>query len=311
MQGWRLVACVIAVAACVPYLGLKALWLAGAPVGWNDPGQADSGTLMAGNAITVMMDAIAVAVALALTFSWGLRLPAWLVLLPMWVATGLLVPIALGVPTGAAVSGATGSAVVPPGALAGWVYALVYGGFSVQAVALLAAFVLYAGVRWPDVFRCRLGDLGRGATWVLQRIIVNGSTVAVVPYAAMFVAWGFGVGLAPGQTLAATPAQRVAMLVVAALAVLGLAGMHLLVSRRPRVRRVSLWAPLVAAWVGAGALFASSLYRVVLLLVGAGETGIPPPAALVLLAGTLAGLLLGVAGLMLLAERHTSPVPIG
>lgn len=301
---WRLAALGVVVAACLPYLALKALWLSGDPVGWNDLAQAESGVLIVGNAVTVLMEGIAVAVALALTFGWGQRLPVWLVLLPMWVATGLLAPIALGVPAGWLASAAQGSEVAPSGALAGWVYAVVYGGFTVQAVALLVAFVLYAATRWPDVFRRRVGDMRRGATYPFQRVIARGCTVAVLPYAAMFAAWGFSTGLGPHQTIAQTSAQRVALFVVAALALVGLVGMQLLVAQSPRVARLPLCVPLAAAWVGAGATFASSLYRVVGLLVGAGETGVTELGALVLLAGTLAGLLLGVAGLMLLAERE-------
>ena len=72
-------------------------------------------------------------------------MPAVLLLIPVWVGTGLLAPIALGVPLGLAAQAIAGGSPVPAhNGLHGWVYAVVYGGFAVQAVCLLTAFALYA-----------------------------------------------------------------------------------------------------------------------------------------------------------------------
>lgn len=88
------------VAACVPYGVLKVLWLTGHPVGVpaGSPG-AGSGFLVA-NAVTLGMDAVAVALALALTHDRRGRLPAAPLLAVAWIGTGLLAPT-----TGQVVSG--------------------------------------------------------------------------------------------------------------------------------------------------------------------------------------------------------------
>ena len=304
VRGYRLLICAATIGACVPYLVLKVLWLSGNLVGWNDKSQAGDAVHVVGNVASAGMDLIAILIVLAFTFRWGQQLPAWLVLLPMWVATGLLAPIALGVPAGALVGAFQGSLVAQGNGLDVWVYAIVYGGFTVQAVAIVAAFVLYARSRWADVFRKRLADLHRAATYPIQRLIVQGSTLVVLLYAATFIAYGFGIGLSPDQAIARTTAQKVAMMVIGLLSLDGLVGMHLLTARSLRYARMRLWVPLALAWIGASSIFASSLYRLIGVLEGAGETGITGLGDLVLLGGMLAGLLMGVAGLMLLAERE-------
>ena len=53
-----------------------------------------------GNVATLAMELVAVMLALALGHRRGQKLPAAVVLIPVWVATGLLAPIALGLPLG-------------------------------------------------------------------------------------------------------------------------------------------------------------------------------------------------------------------
>ncbi len=94
------------------------------------------------------------------------------------------------------------------------------------------------------------------------------------------------------------------MIVTGLLSLPGMAGMHLLTKRSHRHVGIHLWAPVALAWVGASSTFAPSLYRLIGVLEGAGETGITGLGDLVLLGGMLAGLLMGLGSLMLLAERH-------
>ncbi|MEU3833705.1 hypothetical protein [Streptomyces microflavus] len=91
----RTVARVLAIVSCVPYVGLKAAWMAGSRVGIPDGSPLlDGGALLVvGNGVTVLMDACVVVLALLLTRPWGLRVPAWLLVVPMWVASGLLLPV--------------------------------------------------------------------------------------------------------------------------------------------------------------------------------------------------------------------------
>ncbi|NUP50772.1 MAG: hypothetical protein HOW97_26195, partial [Catenulispora sp.] len=165
----RITLCAITIAAAVPYLVLKALWICGIDVGVQ--GSAMRGGAMAGaNALTIAMDGAAAAVALALVRPWGERIPAWMLVFPMWVATGFLAPIVVGAPASALAGMAAGQGGGGGGgggnsqeSLSGWVFALVYGGFGVQGLALGAGFVLYVRARWGRLLGMRLWDLPGGA----------------------------------------------------------------------------------------------------------------------------------------------------
>lgn len=157
--------CLVTIVACVPYLILKCAWLAGSQVGIPQDSVLLEGkaVLHAVNALTVVMDAAVVVLALALVRPWGRRIPAWLLLGPLWVGTGLLAPILLGAPLSALASlfgadGESGPSDSEP-FLDGWVSAVVYGGFSVQGLALGVLFFLYAKDRWGVALGGRLADL--------------------------------------------------------------------------------------------------------------------------------------------------------
>jgi hypothetical protein len=79
----------------LPYLALKVAWLSGNPIRFNDASLVAKRGMIAANAISFGMDFLAVGLALALTHRWGLRVPAWLLLFPMWVASGFLAPAVL------------------------------------------------------------------------------------------------------------------------------------------------------------------------------------------------------------------------
>ncbi|WP_433014993.1 hypothetical protein [Kribbella sp. CA-294648] len=250
-----------AVAACVPYLTLKLAWLTGSGVGTTGSGagmMADP-KYVVGNLLTMGMDLVAVVVALAFTYRWGQRLPSWLVLGPIWIGTGLLAPIALGLPLGMVVQGfAGGSATAADNALDDWVYGIVYGGFTVQAILLVTAFVLYARTRWPHVFRLRIKDF-QGPSPIQQRAIVGAAVVASV-YGALSLVWAFASG---GRHAAVeTAAQQTFWVTQAALSFAGAVGLLALAYRWGRGR---LLLPLTAAWLGTGVVFASGLYAALAL----------------------------------------------
>lgn len=155
--GWaRLTVGYLAIGAVLPYLALKLAWIAGSTVGIVTPSPADAAVVRGGNIITALMEVVAVAVILVFTHASGARIPAWLVLAPTWVATGLLAPFIITGPAVAA-SAFTGSSAAGDGSLAAWVGPLVYLGFGAQAIGISAAFVLYAHDRWPDVLGGRVG----------------------------------------------------------------------------------------------------------------------------------------------------------
>ncbi|MEV4573297.1 hypothetical protein AB0K16_08535 [Nonomuraea jabiensis] len=111
---------------------------------------------------------------------------------------------------------------------------MVYGGFVVQGVGLMTAFVLYSRDRWPGVFTTRIDHAFASPTRPFQTV----------------VAWG---------------------------------------------------ALLVAAWLGSGSLFSGGLYAMIISSVRA-PLG-TPGAELSELFGMLTGLVMGMCGAFLLAER--------
>jgi hypothetical protein len=302
------------VAAMLPYLAIKTAWLAGSDVGVTDPGLMRTTPFVVGNLITAGMEVAGAALALTLVHRWGRRVPAWLVLFPMWVASGLLAPVMVAAPlgflaeslTGTAAAGGTDTGDAPMAGLQGWVYAVVYGGFILQGAGLAVAFALHLRARWGGILAGRVGSRRPGATHgvqVMSTVAVGGLTALVV---AVHLYWASGgeAGLPSGLRAGRSLTQQVMDASSAALALTGLLGLIVLVSRRPRGLRA--WVPLAAAWVGAGSMFCSGAYQLVILLAprspfeasGGGGFG------LLLVAQTIAGMLAAVTGAFHLAEAY-------
>ena len=157
----------VAILACLPYLSLKTAWVLGSQAGIPAGSSLLEGgaTLRIANAVGVVMDAGVIVIALLLTRPWGLRVPAWLLVGPVWLATGLLTPIMLAYPAQvvARLVGDRPPATTKTGDpfLAEWVFGVVYTGFIVQGLALGALFALYARQRWSHLWVGRLADLPR------------------------------------------------------------------------------------------------------------------------------------------------------
>ncbi|MBT2471919.1 hypothetical protein J7E97_29695 [Streptomyces sp. ISL-66] len=184
-----------AVAATVPYLTLKTAWLAGSHIGIPE----GSGLLeprlftTVANAVSLLMDATVIVLVLVLTRPWGRRVPSWLLIVPAFVATGLLTPIVLGFP-GQLVLRALGQG--PDAAaqaaeepfLEPWVFHAVYAGFIVQAIALAGLFVPYARERWGRRWQGPLGARLPSPTGVVAGAA---AALALVVSATHFY-WAFG-----------------------------------------------------------------------------------------------------------------------
>lgn len=259
VSGLRRALCVGAVLACLPYLLLKLHWLLGGRLGLLDPELGRSAIMQVANALTFAMEAVAVVLAVAFVAPWGRRLPSPLVLLPMWVGTGLLGGILVTVPfqvlatlvvaTPPTSPSAPRSGRVPP--IADWVYAVVYTGFGVLGVCLIGGFALYAWERWlrPDGWTRPLVDWARPASGL--------------------TAWGvftIAFGLLPvGLGFAGDPRRIGGALGDGAVALAGGLGLLALATGRPR--RLSGLIPTAAAWLGSGALATWGLYQFILVAV--------------------------------------------
>ena len=254
----RQIVCWATVAAVLPYLCLKLCWLSGSTVGLTKPQLAESPTLSALNTLTLAMDSVAALVALALTYRWGRRIPAWLLLPPMWVASGFLGTAVLVVPLQIAVDAASGSSFsAPNGFLASWVYALVYGGFMVQGIGLLIAFALYSGARWP-ILSASPAAARSSVPRPLSIVIVLFAALTALPE--LYWALGGTAGLPAREAAAGDVNGIVLRAALAAAALLSAAGATALLRRSGAG---PVWKPLIAVWFGSAALFAWGAWAVI------------------------------------------------
>lgn len=287
------------IAAALPYVGLKLLWLSGSSVGSATAAGAASlhdPRHTVGNLATLAMELVAVLLALALVDRRGRRLPAAAVLVPLWVGGGLLAPIALGLPFGLLAQGFSGGSPAPAdNGLHGWVYAVVYGGFLVQALALGSAFVFHARARWPVAFERRARQIVGTGGWA--RALAFAGALAGAVYGAAQLAWAFAGGRLGAPPGFETLAQRSVFVSTAVLVLAGAWGVLALFDRAPKSQR--LLPPVATAWLGSATAFASAIAAYALH----GTTSPGPPTLLLLALGAVAGLALGGA----LLRALTSP----
>ncbi|MEU8761687.1 hypothetical protein [Streptomyces sp. NPDC048659] len=299
----------LAIVACLPYIALKSVWVAGGRLGIPDGSVLlDHPTTMGvANGLSVLADAAVVLLALLLTRPWGLRVRAWPLLFPLWAATGLIGPVMAAYPAqllAGALGGSGGGSAGPPDEpfLDTWVFPVVYGGFIVQGLCLGTLFALYARDRWGRVWRGRLGGPPASASGPGTRAAaVAGALLALVP-ATLCLLWaaGLGGGLSPAFAVAYDTDRAVVDAVRGGFLLLAAGSVLLLALRRPAGLRVR--AVLGVAWVSTGAAGCWGAYMTLVSLLPAAEAGKAPSGLMVaayagemitgfLLAGCLAAVL--------------------
>lgn len=311
LRAVRLIAGYGAIASALPYLALKLVWLSGGTAGVADRSMMRETSMVALNAITAGMDIVGVFLALAFTHRWGFRIPAWLLLPPMWVATGLLATFVVGVPITAILSalGAYSPPSVTSGPVEAWVYVLVYIEFAGLGTGLMLAFLLYARERWAEVFQPATHVVHAGATHRVQVVLANAVAPAAVVLGLLHLAWAFGatVGLAEAAAERRTIIGSLINSIHGVMLMAAATGVLMMVHRIGET--LPAWLPLAMAWTGTGALFGWNLWRTINVL---GETALMRGAGgmafvnLVGLLGLIVGLVLGLLSLFVLAERHES-----
>jgi len=284
-------------------------------LGVADAHMMRDGSMVALNAITAGMDLTGIAIALAFTHRWGLRIPAWLLLPPIWVATGLLVRFVAGVPLAMIAATLVSSpARAAGGPVQPWVYAVVYTEFAGMGSGLMLAFLLYARTRWDFVFRSQAEHTPPGATHGVQVPLATAAALMAAAAGALHLAWAFGAtfGLRAELVAQRTIASHLINVIDAATMIAAAAGV-LMIVHRPR-RHLSFVMPLTLAWVGGGSLFAWGLWQLINVLgdtaLVRGRSGTMALLNLVALVQLLAGQVIGLVTLFVLAERnaaHGSP----
>jgi hypothetical protein len=252
----------LAIIACVPYLALKIAWASGSRIGIPDGStllEHRTATIV-GSCESALLDSMVVVLVLLLTQPWGRRAPVWLLIPPVWAATGLLSPIMVGYPLqlGARLLRGTATHTDVPAArpfLHEWVFTVVYTGFIVQALALGALFVLYARARWGHLWRGRISELaGQGPARGVQRAMaLVACAVVLVPLTAHLLwATGSTSGLVAAQVAERTSDFYALEAAYTLFAVMTLTG--LLLVAFPRAGGLPLQLPLSLAAVGSAAL---------------------------------------------------------
>jgi hypothetical protein len=215
--------------------------------------------MVALNILTFSMDAVAVLLALTFTHDWGLRVPAWPLLLPMWVGTGFLAPVVVAVPVislvrvlgldpaqrPASAADVETQALVEP-----WARGVVFTSFVGQGLALMTAFILYVRARWGELLQVRSGDVQEPR----RAIVFLGIAASVVAASVglLHLLWAAGVPFGLPAHLLQGGANSSVLQSTFGVAALGAAtGVVMLVSRG----RWPLWLPVALAWTGAGAMF--------------------------------------------------------
>ncbi|MFB9543364.1 hypothetical protein [Micromonospora sagamiensis] len=269
------VALALALAAVTPYVVLKLLWLAGSHVGMRPgTGTGDMHTtrMVVGNVVTLGLQALAVALAFALASTRGRRVPPWLILLIAGGATGLLAPIAVGLPLGTLIQTAVDGTVSSgnEGNLEGWVFALVYGGFGILALALAALLVMHVIERWGWL----LLDAPRPPRQWWARL----AGVAVLPFGLAMCYWGLAGPGEHGPAGMDAVAQRAVLLATGLLTLIGVTAPHLAGRGpfSPAVRWALTWTGCAtAALQGPAQLLLANAGRPAVLVVALGLLATP------------------------------------
>ncbi|WP_404385529.1 hypothetical protein LL946_05365 [Knoellia locipacati] len=289
----RIALATVAVLATLPYVVLKLLWLSGSGVGLADPDAFSDPVMVTANAVTLLMELTAAGLAVLLVLEVGRRIPAAVVHVPMFVGTGLLGGILVVLPVEAVrrslsspsagpstgPSTAQGNATDSP--IADWVFAMVYGGFGVLGLSLLAIFALHAWDRWirPGGWTTRVSAWVPTSARQRRLTVVHGVGMVVICTAGLLVA-------ARADLVGSHDVVAVLMALVSS------AGLIALALRSPGSVRGST--ALVMAYAGAAVVAAWGLYFFVVLVLPNPLRGDEPvPAGLLALE-----LLRGVSGVM-------------
>lgn len=222
----------------IPYGALKLSWIFGSTIGLKNAAtiaEVQSQRMLVGNVATIVLEGVAVVLAVALACRAGTRIPPWLLTCIGAGATGLLAPILLGLPFGSLVQFLVDGNVETAGMsnISPWVFFLVYGGFGVLAIALALLLWGYVLDRWRSFIDAQPPRP--------DRVVVVIGALGLLPFSGVSICWAlFGPGsLGPSSMTAIS--QRF---------VLGIIGILILVSLLAPLIRGGATAGARAKWIG-------------------------------------------------------------
>ncbi|WP_242268844.1 DUF1700 domain-containing protein [Bacillus cereus group sp. BfR-BA-01352] len=286
-----------------PYLLIKILWTFGLFLPTEQMGDASWRII---NAVTAVLAAIGIFLAMAFCRPWGERLPAWLVALPLWVGTGLLVPMLLIAPF-------LGPAAMirdqEAGATDFWIYEQIFVMISLFGIGIFLPLALagYAMARWPEALSGTTDykELP-GNTLQLQIILTRIVATGCILLGVIKVFWAVGgsFGIDPATMSERDVWWHLLSLSTGVWSFAGAWGILVVVSSSRRSR----WflPPMTAAWISSGALFSNNLYSALSSV----RLDAPPspeyPLAWLLTTqtGIVLGIIMGMIILLVLHERR-------
>lgn len=248
--------------ALTPYVCIKVSWVVGSllgalPVG---AGFTTTGWVLL-NTVTIGMAGAGIAVALALVRPWGMRVPGPPLAFCAWVAVGFLVPLlpyaglsSLLGPTDEVASSGNDAPTMP-----GWEAALVQLGFVGMGLGLVLALPAYLRRRWPHTFAGRLESSTSGGSFVLRCVALAAGVVGLV-----WIAWAAGCTVAVAHPTTRDINWRLLNGVSGLWALIAGASTYVLQRKGPT--RLPRWVPASAAWIGSGALFSWSGWKLAFTL---------------------------------------------
>jgi|GEM_PF-811484 len=280
----------------MPYFLIKIAWTLGLFIPTEQMGDASWRAI---NAATAVIAAIGILLALAFSMPWGTRLPAWLVAIPVWIGTGLLVPMLLLAPV-------LGPAAMlrdqEAGAADVWALEQLFVMLSLVGVGICLPLALagYAKTRWPEAFGNSM-DYSRlpGNTLRLQQTMGRLVGVGCILLGMIKVFWAAGgtIGIDPARLEERDMWWHLLTLSTGVWSFAGAWGLLVLTSRS-RSRR---FVPRMAAvWVSSGMLFSYNLFSAIRT-----DSQLSPEHPVLRMLTTQAGIILGIVmGILLVLVLH-------
>jgi len=288
--------------AIMPYLFIKIAWTFGLFMPTEQMGDPSWRTA---NAITIVLAAVGILVAFAFSMRWGEKLPAWLVAFPVWVGTGLLIPMLLLAPV---LSPAAIIRDQQAGAADVWIYEQIFVIVSLIGVGICLPFTLagYTKMRWPEVFTGPIYiELLPGNSQKLQITLARLVSAGCILLGFIKVFWAAGgtIGINPAMLDNRDLWWHLLSLSTGVWAFVGSWGLWVLTTRRGSK---SFFPPMAAAWISSGMLFSYNLFNRLSATRPDTQPALEYPLAheLTTELGSVLGVMMGMVILMVLHDRR-------
>ncbi|ACX65620.1 hypothetical protein [Paenibacillus sp. Y412MC10] len=275
----------------LPYLLIKIAWTLGFFIPTEQMGDVSWRAI---NAATVVLAMIGILLALAFSMPWGERLPAWLVAIPIWMGTGLLVPMLLLAPV---LGPAAMTRDKEAGAADVWVYEQFFVMISLVGVGICLPLALagYARTRWPEAFGTFFDyrDLP-GNTLKLQQTLAKFVGVGCILLGTIKVFWAVGgtFGIDPARVDERDVWWHLLTFSTGAWSFAGAWGARVLTSDNGSRRFLP---PMATVWISSGMLFSYNLFSAIRT-----DSQFSPEYPLLRVLTTEAGMILGIIMVMII-----------